>query len=865
VTPSSQEITQRVQRPAPAEEAAPPPQDPVEALAVRLLDEMDAAWHGGQRPPAEDFLARHPELASRPEAAVRLVYEEVCLREEAGEEDVTEEVINRFPQWRAELAALLDCHRLLQQSALGRPSFPEVGQTLGEMRLLRELGRGAKGRVFLGAEPFLADRPVVLKLAPRDGREHLALARLQHMHIVPLYGAHDFPDRGLLALCMPYLGGTTLGRVLELLRGQSPAERSGMQLVQALDQGRAAPVDLPGPAPARWLLAQSTYAEAICWIAACLAEALQHAHERGLMHLDLKPSNVLLAADGTPMLLDFHLAREPLRRGAPVPDWFGGTRDYMAPEQRQTMEAVRQRQPVPEDVDGRADVYGLGLLLYEALGGRLPDREGGPVPLRRLNPRVSPGLSDIIHKCLAPAPKDRYQTAGALAVDVRRHLDDLPLRGVPNRNLAERWRKWRRRRPHALALGGLLLLLTVATAGAVVLGTGWFGQRIDAATAALADGRGLVARKQYQAGIDRLRQGLDVAAATPGAGGLAGELHGALRAAEQLRAAAGLHDLAERTRFLYDSESLSPEAARTLEEGIGRLWQERDRIRAADPADLGPGGEEQVRQDFLDLALFRAELALRQPRANEGARSGDRAPTAAPREALRVLGEAEAELGQSPALARERQACAEAAGDADAARQAARQAAGLTPRTAWDHDTLGRFLMRHGDLKVAAAEFAQAVTLEPGGFWPYFHRGACLYRLGQHAGAVRDFTVCIARAPATAAGYYNRGLVEAAQGETAAALEDYEAALRHDPRLGAAALNRGVLLLGQRHYAEALADLQRARDAGADPAAVHYNRALAYEGLHDPEAARAEAERALRFNSHHRDARRLLDRLGGTR
>src|SRR5205085_11221792 len=121
--------------------------------------------------------------------------------------------------------------------------------------------------------------------------------------------------------------------------------------------------------PARDFFSRAGYVESVCVVGACLGDALQYAHERGLVDLDVKPSNVLLAADAQPMLLDFHLARAPLRRGEPVPEWFGGTPDYMSPEQVRTLEAVRQRRPVPADVDARSDVYSLGLLLYEALGG----------------------------------------------------------------------------------------------------------------------------------------------------------------------------------------------------------------------------------------------------------------------------------------------------------------------------------------------------------------------------------------------------------------------------------------------------------------------------------------------------------------
>src|SRR5262249_6955160 len=123
-------------------------------------------------------------------------------------------------------------------------------------------------------------------------------------------------------------------------------------------------------------LAGASYVQAVCRIGACLADALHYAHERGLVHLDLKPSNVLLAADGQPMVLDFHLARELVRPDGEVPLWLGGTADYMSPEQRAALGAVQQGRKVPLTVDGRSDVYSLGVMLYEALGGSLPLPDG---------------------------------------------------------------------------------------------------------------------------------------------------------------------------------------------------------------------------------------------------------------------------------------------------------------------------------------------------------------------------------------------------------------------------------------------------------------------------------------------------------
>src|SRR5207302_145370 len=166
--------------------------------------------------------------------------------------------------------------------------------------------------------------------------------------------------------------------------------RDGRQLLVALDKVQAVPLPPPARSPGRHLLARANYVQALCWITAGLAEGLHYAHERGLVHLDVKPANVLLAADGQPMLLDFHLAQKPVPEGGLLPAWFGGTPKYMSPEQRlrtaggnkkgtgaQSAErgaqssarsalcAPRSTSPA---VDGRSDIYSLGLVLYEALG-----------------------------------------------------------------------------------------------------------------------------------------------------------------------------------------------------------------------------------------------------------------------------------------------------------------------------------------------------------------------------------------------------------------------------------------------------------------------------------------------------------------
>src|SRR5262245_21944011 len=201
------------------------------------------------------------------------------------------------------------------------PCYPTIGDTLGDCRLLAELGRGARGRVFLAVQPALGDRPVVLKLTPCTGREHLSLARLQHTHIVPLYFAYDDAARGVRVLGMPYYGGATLTQVLDRLRDKPVAVRTGRDILDVLDQcfagsflsvpatavmddggdpGHPPPAPTPAapdprcdgaaerPPPqsaAREVLARLGYVEAVCLLGAGLADALHYAHELGLVHL----------------------------------------------------------------------------------------------------------------------------------------------------------------------------------------------------------------------------------------------------------------------------------------------------------------------------------------------------------------------------------------------------------------------------------------------------------------------------------------------------------------------------------------------------------------------------------------------------
>jgi serine/threonine protein kinase/Flp pilus assembly protein TadD len=832
------------------------PSDPkltIESLAHSLAEELGARWRGGEPIPVEDYLDRNPELANYPEIAVRLIYEEMCVRRELGDEAPSHEYFQRFPQWRPSLEMVLECHRILEPDLSG-PLYPATGDTLGDFQLVAELGRGLQGRVFLATQPALADRPLVLKLTPLSGREHLSLARLQHTNIVPLFFVQEDVERRLLILGMPWFGGATFARILQELNGSPRGIESGQNLLRTVDLIRSSQaVAYPARGRARHFLGQASAVQAVCWIGACLADALQYAHERGLVHLDVKPPNVLLTADGLPMLLDFHLAREPIQPKGAVPVWLGGTPAYMSPEQRAALAALRSGKTVPTAVDGRSDVYSLGLLLLELAGGPAPPLTEAPLPSRPRNPALPVGLYAIFKKCLADDPAQRYASAADLAVDLRRQMADLPLRGVRNRSLVERWQKWRRRRPHGAALLGLLTMALTALIAATILIALQLNQRRDEVRNALEVGHRQVQNHQYDEAVSTFRRGRELANGLPGIQPLAAELEKQIRLAEQARTAEELHRVADRVRFLCGADFPTPDRMRALEAQCWDIWERRDVIIERLSRDVSPRAKQHIQTDLLDLAILWTELHVHL--ASEGrTRSGCQ-------DALHVLDEAEACFGPSLALLQQRKAYAEAAGLNEIAEAADRRALNTPARTAWDHYALGRSLLRARDFKAAAPHFDRAIELKPQDFWAHYYKGLCAYRLNRFQDAVLGFSGCVILSPESAEPYFNRALALAALERTDQALRDYDQALQLDPTFAPAALNRGLLHFREKRPELAMRDLQTALRNGEDTATVHFNLALVYQSQNERTAALVNLQAALQANPRHREARQLQEKL----
>jgi WD40 repeat protein len=313
-------------------------------------------------------------------------------------------------------------------------STPQAApEQFGRYEILAQIGRGGMGVVYRAFDPQL-QRPVALKViapgrlraeeGPRFRREAEAAARLQHANIVQIF---DFGQHQGAPFC-----------AFELV--------SGGGLDARLAQG-----PLPVAEAAEML--------------AVLADAVEYAHRRQVIHRDLKPSNVLLTDDGTPKIADFGLCKvldqDPFQTADGM---LLGSPSYMAPEQaRGEVKAVGPA----------ADVYALGAILYQTLTGRAPFcgptleatlfdvLEKDPLPPSRLRREVDRDLETICLKCLAKDPARRYATAAALAADLRRHRDGVPIL-ARKPSPWERAVKLARRYPLSTALSALLALALVA-------------------------------------------------------------------------------------------------------------------------------------------------------------------------------------------------------------------------------------------------------------------------------------------------------------------------------------------------------------------------------------------------------------------
>lgn len=332
------------------------------------------------------------------------------------------------PDLRSSICRQLEVEGYLNEQswfadAANEVRWPHPGERIAEFHLLEEVGRGNRSRVFLCRQAGVGDRQVIVKFTYGAPLEADVLGRLRHPNIVPVYFAAE-QSGGLSYICMPFLGRSTLADFIEF---SSSVARAPRELLVASASCRHRPTDaLPTESAAEAPPELYSRADCVAWIGWKLALALSHAHEQGIVHGDVKPSNVLLSAGGSPLLVDFNLSGSTFHSMEAK----GGTLPYMPPEQLQSFAGAS----ADAVYDQRSDLYSLGVLLFEALTGRLPfpveqfdgdrkelarrlfhsQRDGAP-RLQSIDRGVTRNIANAIERCLAFAPADRVQSADELA------------------------------------------------------------------------------------------------------------------------------------------------------------------------------------------------------------------------------------------------------------------------------------------------------------------------------------------------------------------------------------------------------------------------------------------------------------------
>lgn len=455
---------------------------------------------GGPRKTLEDYAREFPDLLQEGGLPCDLIYEEFHVRQQAGETADYSDYLRRFPAQAPALRRLfgLPSTRVTKPES-ARVALPEltVGQCLDDFEILGKLGEGAFAKVFLARQRSM-QRRVALKVSARESAEPQTMAQLDHPNIVRVYDQRQLPDRGLGLTYMEYVPGGSLLAVVEKVRRTAPALRNGRMLTEAVDEALAARGELAPSARWQERLAQTPWGEVVCWLGAQLASALDYAHARDTLHRDLKPANVLLTAEGAPKLVDFNMSYSSKLEGASPAAYFGGSLGYMAPEHLEAFSPDYDR--TPDELDGRSDLFALGIMLWELLTGARPfDDETIPgdwhaavqtmiaqrragVPqwaLEKLPKDLPPGFREVLLRCLAPDLQNRFATAGDAAREFRLCLSPEVCRARQRRS--GNWQRAAQRRPLlCICLLALLpnLLLSIAN-----VSYDWFGIVIPRLTA----------------------------------------------------------------------------------------------------------------------------------------------------------------------------------------------------------------------------------------------------------------------------------------------------------------------------------------------------------------------------------------------
>lgn len=753
-----------------------------------LLDRQKQDWTEGRRPKVDDLL-HNSAFEHDSEAILDLIYNEILIREELGDQPNLDEYLQRYPQLADALKIHFDVHRAvhdkflvdtkrLQESGTlneSAPALVEVGPNLADYELLGELGRGGMGIVYKARHRSLK-RPVALKMiqpgrqpSPREltrfRTEAETIARLQHPNIVQIFEVGQTQGLPFLALEL-----AEQGTLAQKLQAMPLPPRAAAELIENLSR------------------------------------ALHHAHEHHVIHRDLKPANVLFGKDGTPKITDFGLAkiladdadgpRDPTRSGEPI-----GTPRYMAPEQ------VTGRK---EEIGPATDVYALGALLYECMTGQAPFvaanvmetmdkiRHEEPWPPRRLQRSIPRDLETICLKCLRKQPARRYASAMAVAEDLRRFLHGEPIHARPTPRWELVW-SWSRRRPAQAALVAVVVTLLVAGATTFAVRQHAEQRRLadlrDEVSTLVQTGREAWAREDAPLAEARFEAAWSKIQAEPSLQDLQASV-GSLRDHSQREAE--LQRQRERRRRFNElrDEALFQGILQAALHPQQKEFVPAARRSIATALALTDAEDPTWQLDREQLVLLDAGFALDEGDAAIALTALDQAKVDSSRLFHARRADCLDRLGRGPEAEQER----------------ARAVASPT------QDTLDLFLngadrFRRQDLVGAIRDLERALALQPDHFASRLFLASCLLNANRPAEAKIALTACIGQRPDFVWGYLFRGVANLQLGDLNAAKGDFQRAeqLNLDPQARfALSTNWGLLYLQQEQYSLAQTELERA-------------------------------------------------------
>lgn len=385
----------------------------------------------------EDYLDEHPELGRPDGMPVELIHEEFHLRSKHNGDSVdVNDWLQRFPE-QADLIRrrlFLDEPDTPTLSGKQLSELHQPGDHIGDFYLMSTLGTGAFGCVFLARQESM-QRLVALKVSSDRGTEAQTLAQLDHPNIVRVYDQIRVPEQDLRLLYMQFAAGGTLQSVVKSSR--TADVKDGQVVAQCISEA----LQRTGVLSSEHVslkndMADKPWADVTCRMGKELALALHYAHDQGILHRDVKPANVLLEADGTARLADFNISFNADVESEDAATSFGGSLAYMSPEQLEACDP--NHVTAPHDLDGRSDLFSLGILLWELMYGTRPfadedvaagwsetlsgmrqlRRQGVSQPPRAPASATEEMLLSILRRCLEPDPDDRYQSARELAQDL---------------------------------------------------------------------------------------------------------------------------------------------------------------------------------------------------------------------------------------------------------------------------------------------------------------------------------------------------------------------------------------------------------------------------------------------------------------